>query len=78
MATKRYDRKFFSPLSSIAVFGSRIRDPGWVKIRIWYKHPGSGINIPDPHHWEKDTFDAENRCYTHLAMTSGYLDVLFS
>ncbi len=24
---------FFSPLSFIAVFGSEIRDPGWVKIR---------------------------------------------
>ncbi len=30
---------FFSPLSVVAVFGSRIRDPG------------SGINIPDPQHW---------------------------
>jgi hypothetical protein len=39
---------FFSPLSFVAVFGSgirdlgsEIRDPGWVKIRIWDKHPGS-------------------------------------
>jgi hypothetical protein len=30
-----------SPLSFIAVFGSGIRDLGWVKIRIRYKHPGS-------------------------------------
>jgi hypothetical protein len=33
--------KFFSPLSFVAVFGSEIRDPGWVKIRIRDKHPGS-------------------------------------
>jgi hypothetical protein len=33
--------KFFSPLSFVAVFGSGIRDPGWVKIRIRDKHPGS-------------------------------------
>ncbi len=39
---------FFSPLSFDAVFGSGIRDPGWVKIRI--RDPGSGINIPDPQH----------------------------
>jgi hypothetical protein len=34
---------FVSPLSFVAVFGSGIRDPGWVK-------SGSGINIPDPQH----------------------------
>jgi hypothetical protein len=48
---KRYDNKFFSPLSFIAVFGSGIQDPGWVKIRIRDKHPGSatlGSRIPDP------------------------------
>jgi hypothetical protein len=39
---------FFSPLSFVAVFGSGIRDPGWVKIRI--RDPGSEINIPDPQH----------------------------
>jgi hypothetical protein len=32
---------FFSPLSFVAVFGSEIRDPGWVKIRIRDKHSGS-------------------------------------
>ncbi len=32
---------FFSPLSFVAVFGSWIRDPRWVKIRIRDKHPGS-------------------------------------
>jgi hypothetical protein len=32
---------FFSPLSFVAVFGSGIRDPGWVKIRIRDKHSGS-------------------------------------
>jgi hypothetical protein len=30
---------YFSPHSFVAVFGSEIRDPGWVKIR-------SGVNIP--------------------------------
>jgi hypothetical protein len=40
---KRYDNKFFSPLSFVAGFGSGIRDLGWVKIRIRVrdKHPGS-------------------------------------
>jgi hypothetical protein len=32
-------KKFFSPLSFVAVFGSGIRED-----------PGSGINIPDPQH----------------------------
>jgi hypothetical protein len=31
----------FSPLSFVAVFGSGIRDPKWVKIRIRDKHLGS-------------------------------------
>jgi hypothetical protein len=31
----------FSPLTFVAIFGSGIRDPGWVKIRIRDKHPGS-------------------------------------
>jgi hypothetical protein len=34
---------FFSPLSFVAVFGSGIRDPGWVKIRI--RHLGSATLI---------------------------------
>jgi hypothetical protein len=38
---KRYDNNFFSPLSFVPVFGSEIRDPGWVKIRIRDKHTGS-------------------------------------
>jgi hypothetical protein len=38
---------FFSPLSFVAVFGSGIRDPGWVKIRI--RDPGwVKIRIRDP------------------------------
>jgi hypothetical protein len=31
---KRYDNKFFITLSFVAVFGSGIRVPEWVKIRI--------------------------------------------
>ncbi len=38
---KMFDKIFCSPLSFVAVFGSGIRDPGWVKIRIQDKHPGS-------------------------------------
>jgi hypothetical protein len=45
---------FFSPLSFVAVFGSEIRDPrsgirdpGWVKIRIRDKHPGSATLMLD-------------------------------
>jgi hypothetical protein len=43
---------FFSLLSLVAVFwigdpGSEIRDPGWVKIRIPDKHPGSAtLHLP--------------------------------
>jgi hypothetical protein len=56
VATKNgLKKKFFSPLSFVAVFGSEIRDPRsgirdprWVKVRI--RNPGSGINIPDPEH----------------------------
>ncbi len=40
---------FFPPLSFIAVFGSRIRDPGSGMGKN--QDPGSGINIPDPQHW---------------------------
>jgi hypothetical protein len=32
----------FHPYSFAAVVGSGIRDPGWIKIRIRDKHPGSG------------------------------------
>jgi hypothetical protein len=49
---KRYDKNFFSPLSFVPVFGSgirdpgsEIRDPGWVKIRIRDKHPGSATLV---------------------------------
>jgi hypothetical protein len=38
MSTKKGMTTNFSPLSFIAVFGSEIRDPGWVKIRI--RDPG--------------------------------------
>jgi hypothetical protein len=39
MATKKgITTNFFSPLSIVAVFGSGIRNPGWVKIRI--RDPG--------------------------------------
>ncbi len=43
VATKNVWQQIFSPLSFVAYFGSEIRDPGWVKIRI-------RINIPDPQH----------------------------
>jgi hypothetical protein len=43
---------FFSPLSFVTVFGSGIRDPksgvrdpGWVKIRIRDKYPGSATLV---------------------------------
>ncbi len=43
--TKKIRQKLFLPLSFVAVFGSGIKirdqDPGWVKIRIRDKHPGS-------------------------------------
>jgi hypothetical protein len=44
--------KFFSPLSFVAVFGSGIRDPGSGMGKN--QDPGSGINIPDPPHCEKE------------------------
>jgi hypothetical protein len=46
LATKKgMTTNIFSPLSFVEVFGSGIRDPGWVK----NQDSGSGINIPDPH-----------------------------
>jgi hypothetical protein len=42
VATKKgLTTTFFPPLSFVAVFGSGIRDPKWVKVRIRDKHPGS-------------------------------------
>jgi hypothetical protein len=42
VATKKgRTRNFSSPFSFVAVFGSEIRDPGWKKIMIRDKHPGS-------------------------------------
>jgi hypothetical protein len=42
VATKKdMTTNLFSPLSFSAVFGSGIRDPKWIKIRIRDKHPGS-------------------------------------
>ena len=57
VATKKgMTKKFFSFLSFVPVFGSGIRDPGWVKIRIRVKHPGSAtlqciITLPG---WKPD------------------------
>jgi hypothetical protein len=49
VATKNgLTKKFFSPLSFVAVFGSEIRDPGSGMGKN--QDPGSGINIPDPQH----------------------------
>jgi hypothetical protein len=42
---------FFSPLTFVAVLGSGIRDPGSGMGKN--QDPGSGINIPDPLHWEE-------------------------
>jgi hypothetical protein len=64
MATKKgMTTNFFSPLSFIAVFGSGIRDPGWVEIRIRDKHPGSATLVrgtygsvdPDPDPYQNVT-----------------------
>jgi hypothetical protein len=43
MTKKKYDNKFFSPLSFVAVL-----DPGTGMGKN--QDPGSGINIPDPQH----------------------------
>jgi hypothetical protein len=62
MATKKgMTTIFFSPLSFVAVFGSGVGDPGWVKIRIRDVYPGSrtlifthpGSRIPDPKQHQK-------------------------
>jgi hypothetical protein len=36
---------FFHQCLSLLFFGSEIRDPGWVKIRIGDKHPGSPATL---------------------------------
>jgi len=56
VATKRRDNKFWFSSSFVVFIGSGISDPG---SEIWDKgcemdknqDLGSGINIPDPHHW---------------------------
>jgi hypothetical protein len=42
---KWFYKKNFSHLSFVAVFGSEIRDPGWVKIRIRDKHSSSATLV---------------------------------
>jgi hypothetical protein len=44
VATKKVGKKHFSPPFG-AVVGSGIRDPGWIKIRIWHKHSRSATLI---------------------------------
>jgi hypothetical protein len=41
VATKKVGQQIFSSSSFVVVLGSRIRDPGWIKIRIRDKHHGS-------------------------------------
>jgi hypothetical protein len=38
---EKVGQKNFSPSSFVAVVGSEIRYPGWIKIGIQDKHPGS-------------------------------------
>jgi len=55
---KRYDNKFFFTNVFLCCFWiqdpkSEIRDPGWVKIRIRDKHPGSAtLQIRIHHFWQ--------------------------
>jgi hypothetical protein len=52
VATKKgMTTNFFSPLSSVAVFGFGIRDPGSEMGKN--QDSGSGINIPDPQDLKK-------------------------
>jgi hypothetical protein len=41
VAKKKVGKKLFSHSSFVAVAGSGIRHPGWIKIRIRDKHPES-------------------------------------
>jgi hypothetical protein len=41
VATKKGGKQILPLSSFVAVAGSGIRDPGWIKIRIRDKHPGS-------------------------------------
>ncbi len=50
---KSLTTNLFSPLSFFAIFGSGIRDPGSGMGKN--QDPGSGINIPDPQHWDPDS-----------------------
>jgi hypothetical protein len=47
VTTKKYDKIFFHPSLFLLCLdpGSEIWDPGWVKIRIRDKHPGSATLI---------------------------------
>jgi hypothetical protein len=48
-------KHIFSPLSFVTVFGSEIRDPGSGMGKN--QDPGSGIDIPDPPHWDVAAFE---------------------
>ncbi len=52
MATKKYDNQFF--FTSLFCCCFWIRDPGWVKIRIRDKHPGSATLVSLIIHLQND------------------------
>jgi hypothetical protein len=45
VATKKGRTTIFSSFTFVAVVGSGIRNPGWIKIRIRDKHPGTATLI---------------------------------
>jgi hypothetical protein len=58
---------FFSPFSFVAVFGSRIQDPGSEMGKN--QDPGSGKNIPDPQHCLQPVFRIRiHRIHMFLAL----------
>ncbi len=83
VATKKITTTNFSPLSFVALFGSGIRDPGWIKIRIRDKHPGSatllvanGCGSERPKHIRIPRIRIRilNTCeYTRLACLCGWV-----
>ncbi len=87
---KVFITNFFSPFSFVAVFGSEIWDPGWVKIRIRDKHPRAAtlglpvellslkqaetLNSFFPQKGRRKIFKAIS---THTESTDGILNVTF-
>ncbi len=74
LATKNgMTNNFYSPLSFVPVFGSRMRDPGSGMGKN--QDPGSGINIPDPQHCPGGSLDHGSQIRITLMRSSMWIRI---